>query len=288
MEPDGPDWFLRLPGGTRRHSKERRGQSGRRLESGTSRRYDGLVGRRGGAGRPSATGGHTITSARDHDDQWDAAPGVPGPPGRHDESRLEPGGRRGARGDDKPHGGGNLHVAPFRFDVTPPIGHSCCGGWITPVTAVDDPLEAIGFVLRAPATRSSSAPSTGPACSTSARRLAVGAGRGRRHDARPRGRAVRPPARRPDGLPGGRADRRGAGRPAADRRPDFSPAASTRPGGRRRGPQAARPVDAGSPPARRRSREVASNRRVDRDAAGTSGRCGSSSTDPAPAACPRA
>ncbi len=42
---------------------------------------------------------------------------------------------------------GNLHLAPFRFDVTPPKGHSCCGGWIKPVEAVDDPLEAIGLVL---------------------------------------------------------------------------------------------------------------------------------------------
>ena len=47
--------------------------------------------------------------------------------------------------DEQP--AGNLHLAPFRFDVTPPMGHSCCGGWITPVNAVDDPLEAIGFVL---------------------------------------------------------------------------------------------------------------------------------------------
>ena len=41
----------------------------------------------------------------------------------------------------------SLHIAPFRFDVTPPIGHSCCGGWIKPIEAVDDPLEACGFVL---------------------------------------------------------------------------------------------------------------------------------------------
>ena len=39
------------------------------------------------------------------------------------------------------------HLAPFRFDVTPPLGHSCCGGWIKPVEAVDDPLEAVGLVL---------------------------------------------------------------------------------------------------------------------------------------------
>lgn len=42
---------------------------------------------------------------------------------------------------------GALRLARFRFDVTPPIGHSCCGGWIRPVEVVDDPLEAIGIVL---------------------------------------------------------------------------------------------------------------------------------------------
>jgi hypothetical protein len=41
----------------------------------------------------------------------------------------------------------DLFLAPFRFDVTPPTGHSLCGGWIKPVVAVDDPLEAVGFVL---------------------------------------------------------------------------------------------------------------------------------------------
>src|SRR5207249_10874741 len=41
----------------------------------------------------------------------------------------------------------NLHLAPFRFDVTPPLGHSLCGGWIKPAEAVDDPLFALGFVL---------------------------------------------------------------------------------------------------------------------------------------------
>jgi hypothetical protein len=40
-----------------------------------------------------------------------------------------------------------LHLCPFRIDVTPPLGHSLCGGWIQPVVDVDDPLEAIGFVL---------------------------------------------------------------------------------------------------------------------------------------------
>lgn len=42
---------------------------------------------------------------------------------------------------------GSLSIATFRYDVTPPMGHSLCGGWITPVVAVDDPLEAIGYVL---------------------------------------------------------------------------------------------------------------------------------------------
>ncbi len=42
---------------------------------------------------------------------------------------------------------GGLRFAPFRFDVTPPTGHSLCGGWIKPVVGVDDRLEAIGFVL---------------------------------------------------------------------------------------------------------------------------------------------
>lgn len=44
-------------------------------------------------------------------------------------------------------GAGSLHIAPFRFDVTPPLGHACCGGWIKPVSDYDDPLEAIGYVL---------------------------------------------------------------------------------------------------------------------------------------------
>ncbi len=40
-----------------------------------------------------------------------------------------------------------LRIAPFRYDVTPPVGHPLCGGWITPVQAIEDPLEAIGFVI---------------------------------------------------------------------------------------------------------------------------------------------
>lgn len=40
-----------------------------------------------------------------------------------------------------------FRIAPFRYDVTPPTGHPLCGGWVTPVKSVDDPLEAIGFVI---------------------------------------------------------------------------------------------------------------------------------------------
>lgn len=40
-----------------------------------------------------------------------------------------------------------LRIAPFRFDVTPPIGHPLCGGWIKPMADCVDELEAIGFVL---------------------------------------------------------------------------------------------------------------------------------------------
>jgi hypothetical protein len=41
-----------------------------------------------------------------------------------------------------------LRLASFRFKVTPPVGHSLCGGWIKPVVATDDDLEAIGLVLQ--------------------------------------------------------------------------------------------------------------------------------------------
>jgi hypothetical protein len=41
----------------------------------------------------------------------------------------------------------SLRIAPFRFDVTPPVGHPLSGGWITPAVDCEDPLEAIGFVL---------------------------------------------------------------------------------------------------------------------------------------------
>jgi hypothetical protein len=40
-----------------------------------------------------------------------------------------------------------LHLATFACDVTPPLGHPLCGGWIEPARAVDDPLWARGVVL---------------------------------------------------------------------------------------------------------------------------------------------
>jgi hypothetical protein len=40
-----------------------------------------------------------------------------------------------------------LHLAHFACDVTPPLGHPLCGGWIEPARAVDDPLRALGVVL---------------------------------------------------------------------------------------------------------------------------------------------
>lgn len=48
-----------------------------------------------------------------------------------------------ADGADAP----KLRIATFRFDVTPPIGHPLCGGWITPMVDSDDALDAVGFVL---------------------------------------------------------------------------------------------------------------------------------------------
>lgn len=40
-----------------------------------------------------------------------------------------------------------LHLATFTADATPPKDHPLCGGWITPVVAVDVPLQARGLIL---------------------------------------------------------------------------------------------------------------------------------------------
>jgi hypothetical protein len=41
----------------------------------------------------------------------------------------------------------NFHLATFAADITPPIEHPLCGGWIEPVRGVDDPLKSLGIVL---------------------------------------------------------------------------------------------------------------------------------------------
>jgi hypothetical protein len=41
----------------------------------------------------------------------------------------------------------DFSIAPFRFDVTPPLGHALLGGLIRPAEGYDDSLEAIGYVL---------------------------------------------------------------------------------------------------------------------------------------------
>lgn len=46
-----------------------------------------------------------------------------------------------------PLSAGELRVATFSCDVTPPLGHPLCGGWIRPLEVVDDPLRAKGIIL---------------------------------------------------------------------------------------------------------------------------------------------
>lgn len=38
-------------------------------------------------------------------------------------------------------------IAPFRFDVTPPLGHALLGGLVQSAKVIDDSLEGIGYVL---------------------------------------------------------------------------------------------------------------------------------------------
>lgn len=40
-----------------------------------------------------------------------------------------------------------LYLASFRVDVTVPLGHPLCGGWIKPAAKIGDPLYALGIVL---------------------------------------------------------------------------------------------------------------------------------------------
>jgi hypothetical protein len=50
------------------------------------------------------------------------------------------------RASDRPNAG--LRIGVFACDVTPPLGHPLCGGWIKPVIGFDDPELAKGVVLR--------------------------------------------------------------------------------------------------------------------------------------------
>ncbi|MFM2176972.1 MAG: hypothetical protein RL015_1070, partial [Verrucomicrobiota bacterium] len=40
-----------------------------------------------------------------------------------------------------------IQIAPFRADVTPPIGAPLCGGLVKPAVGVSEPLLALGVVL---------------------------------------------------------------------------------------------------------------------------------------------
>lgn len=42
-----------------------------------------------------------------------------------------------------------FHLARFKIDATPPLGHPLCGGWIPPAQAIDDPLWLTGIVIQA-------------------------------------------------------------------------------------------------------------------------------------------
>src|SRR5689334_21030947 len=46
-----------------------------------------------------------------------------------------------------PEAMGPLRMALFASDVTPPLGHPLCGGWIKPAAAIGQPLVLKGVVL---------------------------------------------------------------------------------------------------------------------------------------------
>lgn len=41
----------------------------------------------------------------------------------------------------------DIRLSRFSADVSPPLGHPLCGGWITPVVGQDDPLELRGVMI---------------------------------------------------------------------------------------------------------------------------------------------
>lgn len=40
-----------------------------------------------------------------------------------------------------------FQLAPFTVDITVPLGHPLCGGWIKPAEVIDDPLQGVGVIL---------------------------------------------------------------------------------------------------------------------------------------------
>src|ERR1051325_1944202 len=40
-----------------------------------------------------------------------------------------------------------IRISTFQADVTPPIGHPLCAGWMPPAVALADPLRALGVIL---------------------------------------------------------------------------------------------------------------------------------------------
>src|SRR5580765_1516563 len=44
----------------------------------------------------------------------------------------------------------NTFLSTFKVDVTPPLGHALCGGWIKPASKIGTPLYCIGIVLQGP------------------------------------------------------------------------------------------------------------------------------------------
>ena len=41
----------------------------------------------------------------------------------------------------------DFHLARFDLQVSPPVGHPLCGGWIKPAEVTDDPLLLRGVVV---------------------------------------------------------------------------------------------------------------------------------------------
>jgi len=44
----------------------------------------------------------------------------------------------------------NTFLTSFKVDITPPLGHSLCGGWIKPATKIGTPLYGYGLIIQGP------------------------------------------------------------------------------------------------------------------------------------------